>query len=179
MQSSAMMGQFNFNYEKADTFKYYCKKLNIIHYSTRGKYLEIEKHWELIFQEIKKNNINITDYHQLIDYLQQQYHSIDYTKKFCYENIIRELSNYSRLAVEFSANMKNYIYRLKAYAKHRNCTTMEEIKHELDSVMKRFSVSIDENSKNTYDTQEWLIISRYICDYLEYDDGQPSSFILA
>ena len=58
------------------------------------------------------------------------------------------------------------------------CNTITEVKAELDHFMGRFIVDVDENSKNTYDTQEWLIISRYICDFLEYDDGFSEPFQL-
>jgi hypothetical protein len=175
LKSQELPNVLNFNYKKKGTFKYYCKKLNIIHYSTRGKYIYIEKQWSLIYQDMlidmKEKNIKIESYLDLIKYLHEKCKSISNKKIFRYEYILRELYNYSRMGQEFSSNFDNYIKRLKSYAKHRNCKDMQSLKNELNNFLNRFIVDTDEKSKNTYETQDWLIISRYICDFLEYDDG--------
>jgi hypothetical protein len=174
-KASAFMEALNINYEKDGTFKYYCKKLKITHYATRGKYIDIENQWHLLYKDmivdIKKNNLNIQSYTDLITYLHSKYITVSINKKFRYEYILRELNNYSLMMQEFISNAKQYIIRLKNYAKARNCSNMQEVKNELEHFMNRFIVDINENSKNTYETQDWLIISRYVCDFLEYDDG--------
>jgi len=193
MQSSTISGKanpkarafveaLNFNYEKEGTFKYYCKKLKITHYATRGKYIDIESQWNLLYKDmivdIERGNIKIQSYFDLITYLQDKYTTVPYTKKFRYEYIIRELNNYSLMLQEFASNFKHYIKRLKSYAINRNCSDMEQVKNELEHFMNRFAVDVSENSKNTYELQDWLIISRYICDFLEYDDGLSQPFNL-
>jgi hypothetical protein len=174
-KASAFMEALNINYEKDGTFKYYCKKLKITHYATRGKYIDIENQWHLLYKDmivdIQKNNLNIQSYTDLITYLHSKYITVSINKKFRYEYILRELNNYSLMMQEFISNAKQYIIRLKNYANARKCSNMQEVKNELEHFMNRFIVDINENSKNTYETQDWLIISRYVCDFLEYDDG--------
>ena len=157
--------------QKIPTFKEYCKQLNIIHHSTRGKYKDIEKQWTLVYRDmsidIQTQNIVITNGMQLISYIQEKYNTVPYTNKFQYEYIFQELTNYPRLAKEFNSNYKKYMTRLKGYAKARNCTTITEVKVELDNYLSQFRVNVDENSKHNYETQDWLIMSRYICDFLE------------
>ena len=181
-KAQAFINALNFTYETEGTFKYYCKKLNITHYATRGKYLYIEKQWNLIYNDmvndIRLHNITINSYLDLVSYLQKKYKMVHYTKRFQYEYILRELNNYTTMGQEFASKSKDYITRLRCYAKARECNTITEVKAELDHFLGRFIVDVDENSKNTYDTQEWLIISRYICDFLEYDDGFSEPFQL-
>ena len=119
------------------------------------------------------NNINFDTFDEIITYLYQTVNSVSPSQKFNYEYIIQELTNYSRLANEFASNYKDYIRRLQIYAKTRKCNNMEELKKELTHYLNRYVVEIeyaDKDNKNDYEKQDWLIISRYICDFLEECD---------
>lgn len=171
MQSSSIKIVSKRRKQQQPSFKEYCKKLNIIHHSTRGKYKDIEKQWKLIYPEMlvdmQTQNIVITNGMELISYIQEKYNTVPYTERFQYEYIFQELTKYPTLAKEFNSHYKKYMTRLKGYAKARNCTTVNEIKVELDNYLSQFRVNADENSKHNYETQDWLIMSRYICDFLE------------
>ena len=169
MQSSTVPKAIIISKRRMPTFKEYCKRLNIIHHSTRGKYKDIELQWKQVYSgmlvDMRMHNLVINNGMELITYIQEKLNTVPNTKKFSHEYILQELTNYSRLAKVFQSQYKEYIMRLKGYAKARQCTTINEVKSELNRYLARFSV--DENSKNTYTLQNWLIIARYICDYLE------------
>jgi hypothetical protein len=153
------------------SFEYLCKKIGLIHYSTKGKYNYINFIWKPIYQEIQKNRLKFDNYSQFINYLNIKHTCTKMENKFRFEYIIKELNNYDRMAEEFCRNNKQYINRLKGYAKSRKCTNMQALKTELDHYLNRYVVNENEdgNGKNTYEKQEWLILSRYICDFLEND----------
>lgn len=161
------------NIEKVDrstdptSFEYLCKKIGLTHYSTKGKYKYINFIWKSIYDEIKKNRLKFDNYSQFINYLNIKHSCTKMENKFRFEYIIRELNNYNRMAEEFCRNSKQYINRLKGYAKSRKCTNMQNLKDELDHYLNRYVVN--EDGKNTLEKQEWLILSRYICDFLEED----------
>jgi hypothetical protein len=122
---------------------------------------------------MQSNNIKFDTFNDIITYLYQTMNSVSLSKKFNYEYIIRELTNYGSLANEFASNYKDYIRRLQIYAKTRNCNNMEELKKELTHYLNRYVVEVeyaDKDNKNDYEKQDWLIISRYICDFLEEGD---------
>jgi len=154
-------------------FKSFCKKIGVIHYSTKGKYKTIDSLWKPIYQEMQTDGIQLNTFDETISYLLQKLDTIPFSKKFVYEYIIRELHNYSNMSKEFASNYKDYIKRLKCYAKGRKCANMEELKKELTYYLGKYVVEVEyENidNNNDYKKQDWLIISRYICDFLEEDE---------
>lgn len=165
------------------SFQYFCMKLGIIHYATQEKYEKIDFLWKPIYQEMQSNNIdiNINSFNDIISYLNYKLQIIPLSKKFGYEYILREFTNYTRLSIEFVSNCKDYIRRLQIYAKTHRCTNMEELKRELTQYLHRYVVQVeygDKDNKNDYEKQDWLIISRYICDYLEEGDEFGEQFTL-
>ena len=157
------------------SFQAMCKKLNIKHYGTNSKYKNIECMWNPIIQEINMNNIICNTFEQLHSYLQEKYYSEPIEKKFKYEFIIREINKYSLMAEEFNSNSKIYIRRLHYYAKSRYCKNMTHLKNELDNYLSKYNVKVDysnEDNRNDYDKQEWLILCRYICDFLEEEKNR-------
>jgi hypothetical protein len=182
MQSSAIVitananANANANIRKRDkldkssdptSFEYLCKKIGLIHYSTKGKYKNINFIWKPIYEEIHKNRLKFDNYSQFINYLNIKHSCTKMENKFRFQYIMRELNNYDRMAEEFCKTPKQYINRLKGYAKSRKCTNMQDLKDELDHYLNRYVVNEDEDGKNTYEKQEWLILSRYICDFID------------
>lgn len=153
-------------------FESFCKKIGVIHYSTKGKYRNINLIWKPIYQEMQVVGVQLNTFDETMSYLLQKINDVQLSKKFGYEYIIRELNNYTRMSMEFASNYKNYFRRLQIYAQTRKCTNMEELKRELNLYLMRYVVVVvyaDKNNKNDYRKQDWLIISRYICDFLEED----------
>lgn len=179
MQSSIHSPRIT-NKKKYISFTSFCKKYGIIHYTTKGKNKHIEKHWKYIYHEMLTNNISLNTFEEIITYLQQTMNLQQLSKKFNYEYIIKELTNYSRLSIEFASNYKDYIRRLKKYAQIRKCTNMKELKKELMNYLNRYVVEVDYANKdniNDYAKQDWLIISRYICDFLEENNEKNDDII--
>jgi hypothetical protein len=182
MQSSAIVirananANANANIRKRDkldkssdptSFEYLCKKIGLIHYSTKGKYKHINFIWKPIYEEIHKNRLKFDNYSQFINYLNIKHSCTKMENKFKFEYIIKELNSYTKISEEFCKTPKQYINRLKGYAKSRKCTNMQDLKDELDRYLNRYVVNEDEDGKNTYEKQEWLILSRYICDFID------------
>lgn len=154
-------------------FRSFCKRIGVIHYSTKQKYEKIDLIWNPIYQEIQSNNIHLNTFDETMSYLTTKINRAPLSKKFIYEYIMRELNNYSQMSLTFASSPKDYIRRLQIYAKSRKCTNMEELKKELIHYLSRYVVEVeygDKDNKNDYEKQDWLIISRYICDYLEEGD---------
>ena len=154
-------------------FRSFCKHIGVIHYSTREKYEKIDLIWNPIYQEIQNNNIQLNTFDETMSYLTTKINRAPLSKKFSYEYIMRELNNYSQMSLTFASSPKDYIRRLQIYAKSRRCTNMEELKRELTHYLSRYVVEVeysDKDNKNDYGKQDWLIISRYICDFLEEGD---------
>jgi hypothetical protein len=154
-------------------FRSFCKNIGVIHYSTKQKYEKIDFIWKSIYQEIQINNIHLNTFDETMSYLTTKINRTPLSKKFSYEYIMRELNNYTQMSLTFASSPKDYIRRLQIYAKSRRCTNMEELKKELTHYLSRYVVEVeygDKDNKNDYEKQDWLIISRYICDYLEEGD---------
>jgi len=160
------------------SFEYLCAKLGINHYSTKGKYKHINFLWSSIYQEIQTRKISFESYSEFINYLCIKHSCTKIENKFKLEYIIRELNNYNTMSEEFARNSKNYIHRLKIYARKRKCTNMQQLKNELDHYLRKYVVDENEDGKNTYEKQDWLILCRYICDFLENDNELGSKFRL-
>lgn len=162
-------------------FRSFCKHIGVIHYSTKQKYERIDFIWKSIYQEIQRNNIHLNTFDETMSYLTTKINRTPLSKKFSYEYIMRELNNYSQMSLTFASSPKDYIRRLQIYAKSRRCTNMEELKQELIHYLSRYVIEVeygDKDNKNDYEKQDWLIISRYICDYLEEGDEFGTQFAL-
>lgn len=171
MQHSSLRSYKKVPIHELNTFKNMCNKFNIIHFATKSKYEDIESIWQFIIKDIIKHNIIFDTYSNLYEHLCTQEKLVSSEYKFNYEYIINELNNYSNMAKEFARNHKNYLRRLQFYAKSRNCKNLLELKLELDSYLRRYVVNLnDDKSDNTYERQDWIIISRYICSFLEQTD---------
>jgi hypothetical protein len=170
--------KYNKSLNDQSSFEYLCAKLGINHYSTKGKYKHINFMWSAIYQEIQTRKLSFESYSQFINYLCIKHSCTKIENKFKLEYIIRELNNYNTMSEEFVRNSKNYIHRLKIYARKRKCTNMQQLKNELDHYLGRYVVDENEDGKNTYEKQDWLILCRYICDFLENDNELGSKFRL-
>ena len=169
MQASSVM-QCKINIEPF-TFRYMCKKLGIKHYSTNEKYNHIEYIWNGLLTNITSNITykiqNISTASEMIIYLYQMKESAPLSLQFTYDYIIRELHNYDIMSQEFASDFNTYIRRLKGFAKNRKCNNMSKLKHMLNKYLITYTISDDETSKNDIIKRDWLILSRYICDFIE------------
>ena len=92
--------------------------------------------WSAIYQEIQTRKISFESYSQFINYLCIKHSCTKIENKFKLEYIIRELNNYNTMSEEFARNSKNYIHRLKIYARKRKCTNMQQLKNELEHYLR-------------------------------------------
>jgi CRISPR/Cas system CSM-associated protein Csm2 small subunit len=155
------------------SFQDYCKYFDIRHYGDRKTYENINWLWKFI-----SNNINyqkILDYNDLIDVLIQCHTNAANNRKVYYQSIIMEFQAFQNKYEEYIANYSNLMTRLKGYSHHRKCKNLDELKQECSHFLKRMRLgdNVDE------ETREFIIIARYICDYLEITpEDIPSDFFI-
>ena len=164
------------------SFSSFCNSIGVIYYTTKGKYFTTNLIWNQICSDRQSNDIRLETFDEAMIYLNQKLDIMPPSKKFIYEYIIRELNNYGNMSEKFASNYNNYIRRLKSYAKKRKCKNMYELKQELTHYLRRYVVDVEyvdrdnKDNKNDYVKQDWLIISRYICDFLEEQDEINDTF---
>lgn len=156
------------------TYKGLCQKLNIKYYATNNIYKQTNELWEIIHEEMikelgneKTNNIT---YHELIDYLSIKHEYASYKNKFKYLEMIEAIRDYQIKYDKFLENTEAHIRRLKSYRESRKCYNMAGLIYELDDYLRTFKINEDPedtDNKNNYKRQDWIIISRYICDFIE------------
>ena len=62
-------------------------------------------------------------------------------------------------------NCKDYNKRLIGYSRNNNCPNMQELKKSLNGRIKRIKADINDETMES--KRAFLIMARYICDYLE------------
>lgn len=171
---NAIINSCSHNTHNIRTYKGLCQKLNIKYYATNNIYKQTNELWEIIHEEMigeigneKTNNLT---YHEIIEYLSIKHENALYKNKLKYLQMINILQDYTIKYNKFLLNNIFYIRRLKSYKESRKCCNMSDIIYELDEYLKIFILNEDPedtDNQNTYKRQDWIIISRYICDFIE------------
>jgi hypothetical protein len=164
---------------KLMSFQKYSKIIGIKIYATKNIWEEINKIWIKVQREMLKNNIWITQYNELYDYLKNKEKTSDISKVYMYNYIINVLNEYKYYYNQFTSNYKNLIYRLKNFATIKKYKNINEIKFNLDRRLYKFVREDNSNGDNSngdnsnkkpvndYKLESWLIIARYMCDFIE------------
>lgn len=156
------------------TFQDFCKIIGIRHYADSKTYEKINFIWSIIYKEIEKKNVlpYLLNYGSLVNYLNIEYSKVDTNQVYTYYYILQEFQRYQINAEIFAANYAEFMGRFKGYVKARKCESMNKLKEELDRYLARMKVDREHVSENTRD---FIIMARYICDYLEeYPSDIPS-----
>ena len=159
------------NRNPLQSFQDYCRHFDIYHYADRETYKNINALWALIRKRIERLHLVFPNYETFIDYLTNTYNTVPNKYKFMYWTIIREFQRFQVNMDEFVQNYKPLMVRLKGYSHARECKNMDELKKECSHFLKR--MRIGDNTDE--DTRDFIIMARYICDYLEMTpDNSPA-----
>ena len=180
--------------KRGPDFMSFAKKLGVKVYATT---LMINKHlnntWYVVQNEMIRDNIRIENIDDMNDYLKTKIYEIRINELnmdniYYYQIIYNKLNEYKTKFFEFQMYYNNLILRIKKFAEQRNYKTISELKKSFDYLLKKYketeppkkiavkkhyktiaSEFLDIKSIHRYDgdTDEWFVISRYICDYLE------------
>jgi hypothetical protein len=151
--------------DKPDTFQDFCAVIGIKHYADTKTYENINFVWKIIHSRLEKQGVSFKiNYESFVNYLKVECAKAVNTEKYFYNYILQEIQRYQSNAEIFGANYPNYMLRLKGYSKSRKCENMNKLKYELDRYLKRVKFNSEHVKENT---REFIIMARYICDYLE------------
>ena len=152
------------------SFQMLCKMLNIKFYATYEIFLEIKLVWNIVYNDILADHFQIDTYNNLITYLNNKIIEKDNLliigKQYYYKYIIDKLQDYQNKYKIFLENSDTYLYRLQRYKESRKCFNMSALINELDNYLSKFYVSDDPESENNNAREQWIILSRYICDFI-------------
>ena len=152
------------------SFQDYCQFYDITHYADRQSYRRINSLWSLIHNEIKRSKLAFPNYESFMDYLIHCHNTVENKYKFTYWAIIREFQRYQINAEIFATEYTQFMNRLKGYSLSRGCKNLIQLKNNCTIFLKHMRVG----EKVDEDTRDFIIMSRYICDYLEQTpDGSP------
>ena len=153
------------------SFQQLCKMLNVKFYATYEIFLEIKLSWDIVYNDILADKFEITTYENLMAYLNGKLMVNDNPliigKHHYYKYIIDKLQDYQNKYQLFMENSGSYLHRLKKYKESRKCFNMPGLIYELDDYLSRFYVSDDPESENTKYREQWIILSRYVCDFID------------
>ena len=99
-----------------------------------------------------------------MNYLNEEHDTAQPEFKFIHCYIINEFYNYQTNMNLYFQNFKDYNKRLIGYSKNNNCYNMQELKKSLNGRIKR--IKADKNNDDMENTRKFLIMARYVCDYL-------------
>jgi hypothetical protein len=146
-------------------FQDFCKFYKIRHYGNKQTYNNINSIWKLIHKKMQTQNLLFPNFEMFINYLKVEHDSSQPKFKFIHWYIINEFYKYQANVELYFQNFQNYNKRLIGYSNSNNCHNMRELKQSLHGRIKRIKADIiDDTMKNK---SEFLIMARYICDYLE------------
>ncbi len=161
----------NKNEEKNISFKDFLKCLDIIHYGDTSQYASIAISWEYVITHINKKHI-FKNANEFYIYLQYKIDSVESIYKWHYMYILQEINKYQIMSEQFYINSDKLIYNLRSYILIHKCTNMEQLKSMLEYSLRKINI-YDEKNKILYNVlsrRDWLVMSRYICDSLEFVD---------
>lgn len=149
------------------TFEDFCNFYKVRHYSDKKTYNNINSIWKLIYKykNMQKKKLLFPNFEMFINYLKDEYETAEPKYKFIYWYIINEFYKYQTNANLYFQNLKDYNKRLIGYSKSRNCQNMPELKQRLKENLKR--IKADREDYIIDEKRTFLIMSCYICDYLE------------
>jgi hypothetical protein len=153
-------------------FEEYCNFYGVCHYGDKKTYNSINSIWKLIHKNMQQQLI-FPNFELFINYLQTEHDNALPNFKFIHSYVINQFNKYQSNAIIYYSNFKEYNKRLIGYSSVRKCQNMNELKKHIDSNIKRLKP--DSYDKTNEEKREFLIIARYICDYLEeYPENMPT-----
>ncbi len=157
--------------EKNISFKDFLKCLDIIHYGDTSQYASIAISWEYVIKNINKKH-KFKNANEFYIYLQYKIDSVENIHKWHYMYILQEINKYQIMSEQFHKDSDKLIYDLRSYILIHKCTNMEQLKSKLEYSLRKINI-YDEKNKILYNVvsrRDWLVMSRYICDILEFVD---------
>jgi hypothetical protein len=157
--------------EKNISFKDFLKCLGIIHYGDTSQYASIAISWEYVITHINKKHI-FKNANEFYIYLQYKIDSVENIHKWHYMYILQEINKYQDMSEQFHKDSDKLIYDLRSYILIHKCTNMEQLKSKLEYSLRKINI-YDEKNKILYNVlsrRNWFVMSRYICDILEFVD---------
>jgi hypothetical protein len=146
-------------------FQDFCKLAGINHYADSKTYESINIIWKIIYDKIDPLRLpHQLNYESIMNYLNLEYTRAQPSYRYIYYSIIQEFQKYQINAELFAAKYTEYMGRLKGYSRSRRCYDINHLKSELDEYLKKMKV---DNDHVRASTRDFIIMSRYICDYLE------------
>lgn len=152
--------------KKPITFEDFCEFYDIRHYGDRQTYNSINSIWKSIYKKMQKHQVLFPNYALFMNYLQNEHDKVESKYKFIHWYVINEFHRYHSNIKLYFQNFKNYNKRLVGYSKINNCQNIQELKLNLSERIKRIKY-IDTNNESMVNKRDFLILARYICDYLE------------
>ncbi len=146
------------------SFEDFCKSNGIRHYGDDKTYSGIESMWKRLCEIMQGKQGSFTNSEQLISYIITE-HDIADSNKYIYWYIINEFDKYRANAELYSENFKDYNKRLVGYSRSRGCKNMNDLKKSLSDSIKKMKT--DGANTKLERRRDFLIMARYICDYLE------------
>lgn len=165
MQKYFQMSGNNTLPKKPITFEEFCSFYGIRHYGDRQTYNSINSIWKLIYKKMQKHQVLFPNFELFMNYLRDEHDAVEPKFKFIHWYVINEFHRYKTYVELYFQNFKNYNKRLIGYSRSNKCQNMRELKLSLSGRIKRIKVdTLDDSMVNK---REFLILARYICDYLE------------
>jgi hypothetical protein len=146
-------------------FEEYCNFYGIRHYGDKKTYYDINLLWMLVHDKMNAKQLQFSNYELLINYLQTEFENAQTEYKFIYWYVINQFNKYQSNADIYFQNFKEYNKRIIGYSKSRNCNNMKQLKQILESNIKRLKTNV--NNDDEENKRQFIIMARYICDYLE------------
>ena len=113
-----------------------------------------------------------------MNYLNEEHDTAQPEFKFIHCYIINEFYNYQTNMNLYFQNFKDYNKRLIGYSKNNNCYNMQTLKQSLNGRIKR--IKADKNNDDMENTRKFLIMARYVCDYLEdFPEDIPTELFIS
>lgn len=147
------------------TFEDFCNFYGVRHYGDTKTYNNINSMWKLIHKKMRHQQLLFHNFELFINYLNVEHDTAEPKFKFIHWYIINEFNKYQTNVNIYFQNLKDYNKRLIGYSKIRNCHNMQELKQVLNGNIKR--IKADTNDDDMDRKRKFLIMARYICDYLE------------
>lgn len=148
-------------FNKLITFEDFYTFYGVRHYGDKQTYNSINLIWKLIFEKINQYKIIFLNFEQLMNYLYNKYDSAEPNFRFMYWYVINEFNRYQSNVELYYQDINKYNNRLIGYCKTNKCHNLRKLKQNLDARIKKINVNTLERTRN------FLIFSRYICDYFE------------
>lgn len=152
--------------KKPIKFEEFCNFYGVYHYGAKHTYNNINTIWKMINKKMQKHQLLFPNFELFINYLKEEYETVQAEYKFIHLYIINEFNKYQINAEKYFQNFNNYNKRLIGYSKKNNCRNMNDLKQSLNGRIKR--IKYDSNDDDDKESKnEFLVIARYICDYIE------------